>query len=174
MTKILNFQGFLNESKYSVTGDKNVVARKLGKMQARVKAQNPEAEITGYEGGKDWFDAMAEKPGQALQRLISGATSGLLGLGRGVANLFGKSSDLEKYDSKTLKGKKQEVLQKWGEDIKKTGRNEEKDYEVFYKKSIENGKKSFGKNFDIDNPKTEEEEIYADYVNSAGKYYKLK
>ena len=174
MTKILNFQGFLNESKYSVTGDKNIVARKLGKMQARVKAENPEAEATGYEGGKDWFDAMAERPGQALQRLVSGAASGLLGLGRGVANLFGKRSDLERYDAKTLKGKKQEVLQKWGEDIKKTGRNEEKDHEVFYKKSIENGKKSFGKDFDIDNPKTEEEEIYVDYVNSAGKYYKLK
>jgi hypothetical protein len=94
-------------------------------------------------------------------------------LGRGFANLFGKS-ELDKYDAKTLKGKKREVLQKWGEDIKKIGKNEEKDYEVFYKKSLENGRKTFGKDFDIENPKSEEEEIYADYVNSASKYYKIK
>ena len=106
------------------------------------------------------------------------SVNGVKNINRGgcgvFANLFGKRSDLEKYDAKTLKGKKREVLQKWGEDIKKTGRNEEKDHEIFYKKSIENGKKSFGKNFDIDNPKTEEEEIYVDYVKTAGKYYNLK
>ena len=173
MTKILNFQGFLNESKYSVTGDKNIVSRKLGRFQSRIKAGNPEVELTGYEGGKDWFDAAAERPGQALQRLVAGVSSGLVGLGRGFANLFGKS-ELDKYDAKTLKGKKGEVLQKWGEDIKKTGRNEEKDYEVFYKKSLENGRKTFGKDFDIENPKSEDEEVYADYVNSASKYYKIK
>jgi hypothetical protein len=116
---------------------------------------------------------MAERPGQALQRLVAGASSGIVGLGRGFANLFGKS-ELDKYDAKTLKGKKREVLQKWGEDIKKTGRNEEKDYEVFYKKSLENGRKTFGKDFDIENPRSEDEEVYADYVNSASKYYKIK
>ena len=173
MTKILNFEGFINESKYSETGDKNVVSRKLGRIQSRIKAGNPEVELTGYEGGKDWFDAAAERPGQALQRLVAGDSSGLVGLGRGFANLFGKS-ELDKYDAKTLKGKKGEVLQKWGEDIKKTGRNEEKDYEVFYKKSLENGRKTFGKDFDIENPKSEDEEVYADYVNSASKYYKIK
>ena len=173
MTKILNFEGFINESKYSETGDKNIVSRKLGKIQSRIKADNPEVELTGYEGGKDWFDAMSERPGQALQRLVAGASSGVVGLGRGFANLFGKS-ELDKYDAKTLKGKKTEVLQKWGEDIKKIGKNEEKDYEVFYKKSLENGRKTFGKDFDIENPKTEEEEVYADYVNSASKYYKIK
>ena len=173
MTKILNFEGFINESKYSETGDKNVVSRKLGRIQSRIKAGNPEVELTGYEGGKDWFDAAAERPGQALQRLVAGVSSGLVGLGRGFANLFG-TSELDKYDAKTLKGKKGEVLQKWGEDIKKTGRNEEKDYEVFYKKSLENGRKTFGKDFDIENPKSEDEEVYADYVNSASKYYKIK
>jgi hypothetical protein len=173
MTNILNFKGFINESKYSETGDKNIVSRKLGRIQSRIKADNPEVELTGYEGGKDWFDAMAEKPGQALQRLVAGASSGIVGLGRGFANLFGKS-ELDKYDAKTLKGKKREVLQKWGEDIKKTGRNEEKDYEVFYKKSLENGRKTFGKDFDIENPRSEDEEVYADYVNSASKYYKIK
>jgi len=80
----------------------------------------------------------------------------------------------DKYDAKKKKKKKGEVLQKWGEDIKKTGRNEEKDYEVFYKKSLENGRKTFGKDFDIENPKSEDEEVYADYVNSASKYYKIK
>jgi len=173
MTKILNFEGFINESKYSEPGDKNIVSKKLGRIQSRIKADNPEVELTGYEGGKDWFDAMAERPGQALQRLVAGASSGIVGLGRGFANLFGKS-ELDKYDAKTLKGKKREVLQKWGEDIKKIGKNEEKDYEVFYKKSLENGRKTFGKDFDIENPKTEEEEVYADYVNSASKYYKIK
>ncbi len=173
MTKILNFEGFINESKYSETGDKNIVSKKLGRIQSRIKADNPEVELTGYEGGKDWFDAMAERPGQALHRLVAGASSGIVGLGRGFANLFGKS-ELDKYDAKTLKGKKREVLQKWGEDIKKIGKNEEKDYEVFYKKSLENGRKTFGKDFDIENPKSEEEEIYADYVNSASKYYKIK
>lgn len=173
MTKILNFEGFINESKYSEPGDKNIVSKKLGRIQSRIKADNPEVELTGYEGGKDWFDAMAERPGQALQRLVAGASSGVVGLGRGFANLFGKS-ELDKYDAKTLKGKKREVLQKWGEDIKKIGKNEEKDYEVFYKKSLENGRKTFGKDFDIENPKSEEEEIYADYVNSASKYYKIK
>jgi hypothetical protein len=61
MTKILNFEGFINESKYSETGDKNVVSRKLGRIQSRIKAGNPEVELTGYEGGKDWFDAAAEE-----------------------------------------------------------------------------------------------------------------
>jgi len=70
MTKILNFEGFINESKYSEPGDKNVVSRKLGRIQSRIKAGNPEVELTGYEGGKDWFDAAAERPGQALQRQI--------------------------------------------------------------------------------------------------------
>lgn len=174
MAEILNFQEFLNESQYAESGNKNIVAKKLANMQNRIKVANPEAEVLGYDGGKDYFDAANERPGQAVQRLLAITTSGLLGLGKGVANLFGKRSELEKYDSKTLKSKKSEVLQKWGDDIKKTGKNEEKDYDAFYQKSIENGKKSFGNNFDIAKPKSEEEEIYADYVNSSSKYYKLK
>jgi hypothetical protein len=174
MTEILNFQEFLNESKYTESGNKNLVAKKIATMQNRAKIENPEVEVFGYGGGKDYFDAANERPGQALQRLLSVTTSGLLGLGKGIANLFGKRTELEKYDTKTLRGKKREVLQKWGEDIKKTGKDEKKDYEVFYQKSIDNGKKSFGNTFDITNPKTEQEEIYADYVNSSAKYYKLK
>jgi len=173
MPKILDFKGFINESASSESGD-NIVSRKLSRIQSRIKSENPEVELTGYEGGKDWFNAMAERPGQALQRLVASTASGLLGLGKGFANLFGKRSEFDKYDLKSLKSNKKEVLQKWGEDIKKTGKNEEKDYEVFYRKAILNGKKSFGKDFDIENPKTPDEDVYADYVNTASKYYKLK
>lgn len=174
MTEILNFQEFLNESKLTESGNKNLAAKKIATIQNRLKIDNPQVEILGYGGGKDYFDTANEKPGQALQRLLSITTSGLLGLGKGIANLFGKRTELEKYDAKTLRSKKGEVLQRWGEDIKKTGKDQEKDYNAFYQKSIENGKKSFGSDFDITNPRGEQEEIYADYVNSSSKYYKLR
>jgi hypothetical protein len=169
MSQIFNFETFLlaeAERKETALG------KKFSKIEARIKAENPEVDLTGPEGGKDWYDAMAERPGQALQRLISGAASGIASLGKGISNLFGKKLDGD-LDKKSLRGKKEEVLSKWGEDVKKTGRNKEQDYEGFYKEAIVNGKKSFGKNFDIDNPKSDEEEIYVDYVKTAKRYYDI-
>jgi len=169
MPRILNFDSFINEeSKRQET----VLGKKFSNIEARIKAQNPEVELFGAEGGKDWYDAIAERPGQALQRLISGAASGVAGLGKGIFNLFGKKIE---YDGKpkSLRGKKEEVLSKWGEEIKQSGKNKEEDYKDFYKEAVINGKKNFGKDFNLDNPKNEDEEVYVDYVRTARKYYDI-
>ncbi len=178
MENIYSFGDFIiNESKsrerYEPTGN-NPVSNQIAKIRARVKAEYPEVELTGYEGGRDWYEAVGNEPGKALQRLITAASSGLLGLGKGISDLFKTGDKIEKYDTKSLKTNKDSVLLKWGENIEKTGKNEEKDLENFYKKAITTGKKSFGKDFDIENPKNPEEEVYVDYVNSASKYYKVK
>jgi hypothetical protein len=178
MQNIYDFRTFvLNESRarerYEPAGN-NVVSDQIAKIRARVKSEYPEVELTGYEGGRDWYEAVGNEPGKAVQRLITGVASGFLGLAKGISDLFKTGEKIEKYDSKSLKTNKDEVLQKWGENIDKTGKNEEKDLESFYKRAITTGKKSFGKDFDIENPKNPEEEVYVDYVNSAAKYYKVK
>lgn len=169
MSRILNFDSFIvSESER----EKTYLGKKFANIEARVKAENPEVELFGPEGGKDWYDAMAERPGQALQRLISGAAAGIAGLGKGISNLFGKKID-SGLRPKSIKRQKEEVLSKWGEEIKQSGKNKEENYRDFYKEAIVNGKKSFGKDFDFENPKNEDEEIYVDYVKTARKYYDI-
>ena len=169
MSRILDFNSFLNEE---ATRQETALGKKFSNIEARIKAENPEVEIFGPEGGKDWYDAMAERPGQALQRLISGTASGIAGLGKGISNLFGKKIESDSK-IKSIRGQKQEVLSKWGEEIKQSGKNKEEDYKDFYKEAVINGKKNFGKDFDLDNPKNEEEEDYVDYVKTARKYYDI-
>lgn len=110
-------------------------------------------------------------PEDSLKRLVIGGLKGIFGVAQSISDKFGEAS-LKGKNLLGLKKKKEEALEKWGERLERSGKNKAEDFETFYKDAIIRGKRSFGKNFDIRNPRTDEERIYVDYIEDAIKYYR--
>jgi hypothetical protein len=71
-----------------------------------------------------------------------------------------------------LQKSREETIEKWGEKLEKSKKNTSTDFEIFYKDAIARVKNIFGRNFDLRKPKTDEEKIYAEYIEDAIKYYR--
>jgi len=125
------------------------------------------------ETGEEKLYQMTYDEGGALQRLIKGAVEGLQKIGKGIADLFdsGKAASM---DVDALEKNKEQVLSRWGDSIRASGRNKDKDYEEFYRNAILKGRSTFGKGFDINNPQGREQKLYKDYVFSSFDYFDVK
>jgi len=123
--------------------------------------------------GSSRMDQTVYDEGGALKRLVSGTVENVGKFKKHMSDLF-KSQKLKDMDLESLKKDKKGVLSKWGDSIKTSGKNKEKDFETFYKDSVDRGRQTFGKDFDMDEPKSKEERIYRDYVLGASKYFEFE
>ncbi len=165
MQNLKNFSSFLNEkqnhrSKSRFSNDEYDANDKIKEIRKRIEAQTGEERL--YQTVYD--------EGGALQRLVGGAAKKIQSIGQGISDLF-NSPKVSKLEVGELRKQKGETLSKWGDSIKSTGKNKQKDYENFYKDAIIRGKSTFGKDFDINEPSTKEERVYRDYVFGASKYF---
>lgn len=158
MQNLKNFKKFILESNKD-TG----VNSRIKEIRRRIEA----------ETGEEKLYQMTYDEGGALQRLIKGAVEGLQKIGNSIADLFdsGKTAGM---DVDGLEKNKEKVLSRWGDSIRASGRNKDKDYEDFYKNAILKGRSTFGKGFDINNPEGREQKLYKDYVFSASDYFDVK
>lgn len=155
MNNLKPFCSFVNESYESSE-------ERIREIRRRIEAKNPEEQM--YQTVYD--------EGGAAKRLLGRAVNALTGVSRSIADVF-KKDNLASMDDKSLENSKDEVLSKWGEGIKVEGKNKKKDYEEFYTNALIKGRKTFGRGFDLKNPKSREEKIYAEYISGADKYFDL-
>jgi hypothetical protein len=169
MQKLKKFDSFLNERQKTrkqtvlASYDDSDAEDRIKEIRRRVEAQTGEERL--YQTVYD--------EGGALKRLVGGAVKKLQNFQDSMSELF-KSQKLKGHSAEDFKKDKKETLSKWGETLKASGKNKEKDYESFYADAIKRGKATFGKDFDINDPSTKEERIYRDYVFGASKYYDFK
>jgi hypothetical protein len=161
MNNIKDFQSFLNE---------NLEGREPYSATEWIKRKRKSIEA---QTGTEKIYQMTYDEGGALQRLIGRAVEGLKTLGQEIADLF-DSEKAAKMDVERLSKKKDDVLSRWGDSIKSSGKNKRREYEDFYRDAIRKGRSTFGKDFDINNPKGREQKIYQDYVFSATDYFDLE
>ncbi len=169
MQKLKTFDSFLNERAKAKTSNKSVAfdddydaTDRIKEIRRRIEAQT----------GEERLNQTVYDEGGALQRLVKGTAQKLKNFGDGMSELF-KSQKLKNRTTEDLRKDKKETLSKWGETIKTTGKNKEKDYEDFYGDALKRGKATFGKDFDINSPKSEEQRVYRDYVLGASKYFEF-
>jgi len=160
MDNIKDFQSFLNE---------NIERREPYSATEWIKQKRRSIEA---ETGAEKIYQMTYDEGGALQRLVKGAVEGLRSLGQGIADLFdsGKAASM---DIEGLSKNKDQVLSRWGDSIRASGKNKRGEYETFYRDAIRKGKSTFGKDFDINNPQGRDQQLYRDYVFSATDYFDL-
>jgi hypothetical protein len=84
--------------------------------------------------------------------------AGVLGLGAAAADLFGKKKDKDSRDKKDP----QKDFEGWREDLGPT--TTEKDLEKFAEKSEKVAIKRYGKDWNYDSPKTEDQKKFADMI----------
>ncbi len=163
MENLQSFRSFVNEAESHSDISFSDAEKRIKEIRKRVYAQSPEERL----------NQTAHDEGGALRRLAGEATQGIIGLKNGIADLFNTGKVSSMSDEELAKNRK-EVLSKWGEDIKKIGKNKDTNYEEFYKDAIIKGKRSFGRTFDIEKPKSKQESLYTEYVNDATKYFEFK
>lgn len=146
MNNILNYSLFLKESKNQNDVDQDQTG--------------PEYKI--YQ--------MSHDEGGAAKRLFGRLVGGIKAIGKGISNFFG-DKDAEKMDLDGLEKNKKQILDKWGEGIKVSGKNTKKDGEEFYRQYDLRGREYFGRDFDLKNPRNREERIYSGYGRDASKYF---
>ena len=161
MSKMKNFMDFktfsvsesyYNDFSYLGKDRKTELGKKLEKIRGRV---DDEFKTEDTYGEKSWRSSKRD----AVSWLAGAAISGLLDIGAAAADLFGKS----KEDKKRLKDEDPEKsFNAWKENLGST--STEKDLETFAKKSEETAFKRYGKSWDYDNPKGEEQEKFADMI----------
>jgi hypothetical protein len=148
MKNFMNFKEFsVNESYYndfSYLGKdrRTELGRKLERMRADVKSEASSQKLFG--------DIVLNK-----------VLSGLFRVGAATADILGKKG--ERGSSKEKKKEEtQDAFSGWREDLGPT--TTEKDLEKFVKKSEETAFKRYGKSWDYNNPKGEEQKKFADMV----------
>ena len=148
MKNFMNFKEFsVNESYYndfSYLGKdrRTELGRKLERMRADVKSEASSQKLFGDIG---------------LNKVLSG----LFRVGAATADILGKKG--ERGSSKEKKKEEtQDAFSGWREDLGPT--TTEKDLEKFVKKSEETAFKRYGKSWDYNNPKGEEQKKFADMV----------
>jgi hypothetical protein len=160
MAKMKNFMDFktfsTNESYYnefSYLRDKDrstELGRRLERVRGRVRDK---FSSDTFYGDKPWRSEKSD----SINFLAGKAISGLLGLGAATADLFaskGDKGEKEKDPEKAFSG--------WREDLGPT--TTEKDLEKFVKKSEETAFKRYGKSWNYDDPKGEEQKKFADEI----------
>ena len=159
MSSMLKFNEFksLNE---------NLAKKKWAELEARIRSEVPEIGGETWKGTSTWSQAMAENPGGALGRLVGAVGVGISKLGQAIFGAIG---------SKFAKGAKdeEEAFSRWGESIQSSGKNKRKDYEDFYRNSLVSGRRTFGSEFDIENPRTSDQRKYKDYIRRSRQYFDI-
>ena len=163
MSKMKNFMDFktfsvsesyYNDFSYLGKDRKTELGKKLEKIRGRV---DDEFKTEDTYGEKSWRSSKRD----AVSWLAGAAISGLLDIGAAAADLFGKS----KEDKKRLKDEDPEKsFNAWEENLGST--STEKDLETFVKKSEETAFKRYGKSWNYDNPKGEEQKKFADMIKN--------
>jgi hypothetical protein len=116
------------------------------------------------------LDRMVYDEGGAAKRLLGQFFSGIKKISKGISTLFG-DKNAEKMSLDDLEKNRSEILDKWGEGIRISGKNKKKDYEDFYRRYTSQGRDYFGQDFDIEKPRNREEIIYSRYARGARKYF---
>jgi hypothetical protein len=122
------------------------------------------------EKGISSLDRMVYDEGGAAKRLLGQVFSGIKKISKGISNLFG-DKNAEKMSLDDLEKNRSEILDKWGEGIRISGKNKKKDYEDFYRKYTSQGRDYFGEDFNLNSPRNREEIIYSRYARDARKYF---
>jgi len=123
-------------------------------------------------GARARFQAMAEDPGGAPLRLIQMGLSLVQKVAKSIIDVF--KMPFRGGDSlESLKRQKKDMLEKWGETITKSGRNTREDYEDFYSRAYDRGRRTFGDDFDLDSPSSEEGRVYSSYIRGARRFYDI-
>ena len=175
---IKNFDQFITENSRYYGPDRGYgpLKGKLSVFKDRARSSNIGNWLEDIKGRvKSGMDTRKDAPGKTKNlgdplRVLGSLSGFLLNLGAGVSDaLFGKTEEEGGY-----KGKSKEELDRWerktfsGDQKKVT----DKDAANFYMSGVERGKKIFGKDFDPDNPKTEEQKRYAeDLYDATSRYY---
>jgi len=175
---IKNFDQFITEERRYYGSDRGYgpLKGKLSVFKDRERSSNIGNWLEDIKGRvKSGMDARKDAPGKTKNlgdplRVLGSISGFLLNLGAGVSDaLFGDTKKGEGY-----KKKSKEDLDRWerktfsGDQKKVT----DKDAANFYMNGVERGKKIFGKDFDPDKPKTEDEKRYAeDLYDATSRYY---
>lgn len=123
-------------------------------------------------GARARFQAMAEDPGGAPLRLIQMSLSLVQKVAKSIVDVF--KMPFKGGDSlESLKRQKKDMLEKWGETITRSGRNRREDYEDFYSRAYDRGRRTFGDDFDLDYPSSEEGRVYSSYIRGARRFYDI-
>ena len=175
MMRIKKFDDFLSEGlneDVSQYEGKTKFSKWLRAVDDRIKTQTDDASYYSRYSDPRTDKFVSAKKAVAL---IPGAFRLIASAGAAVADFFSKGDNkdtMSKYSKEDLGTKKKEIIDKWEqENIKDT--TTEADAEKFYKSGVLKGKKFFGPEYDPNNPKNRDEEIYTDYVNGVmERYYK--
>lgn len=176
--QIKNFDQFISENRRYNSSDQGYgpLKGKLSIFKDRERSSNIGNWLEDIKGRvKTEMTARKDRPGKTKNLgdplAVLGSISGfLLNLGAGVSDaLFGDAKkgesykkrskdDLDKWERKTFSGEQKKVTNK--------------DAASFYMNGVERGKQIFGKDFDPENPKTDEEKKYAEDLSDAtSRYY---
>jgi len=175
---IKNFDQFILEDRRYYDRDQGYgpLKGKLSVFKDRERSSNIGNWLEDIKGRvKTEMRARKDAPGKTKNagdplRVLGSLSGFLLNLGAGVSDaLFGSTKKGEGYRKRS-----KEELERWerktfsGDARKVT----DKDAANFYMNGVERGKKIFGKDFDPDNPKTDEERRYAeDLYDATSRYY---
>jgi len=159
MPSLLKFDefNFINE---------NSTRKKWEDLEARIRAQVPEIGGETWRGSSSWTEASIDNPEGALGRILGGIGIGLSKAGKAIFGAIGDKFNKGAKDER-------ETFSGWGESIQSSGKNKKSDYEDFYKKYLSSGRKTFGSNFDPENPRTEDERQYRNYLRRSRSYFDI-
>jgi hypothetical protein len=144
------------------------------RIEDRYSRKDSETGIGDFSdsGARARFQAMAEDPSGAPLRLIRMGLSLVQKVAKSIVDVF--KMPFKGGDSlNDLKRQRENMLEKWGENITKSGRNTREDYEDFYSRAYDNGRKTFGYDFDLDSPDSEEGKVYSSYIRGARRFYDI-
>ena len=177
--EIKNFGQFITEDRRYYNRDHEYGGPLRGKLSAfkdRERSSNIGTWLEDIKGRvKSEMSARKDAPGKTKNlgdplRVLGSLSGFLLNLGAGVSDaLFGSTKKGESYRKRS-----KEELERWERKTFSEDRRRvtDKDAAIFYMNGVERGKKLFGKDFDPDNPKTDQEKQYAeDLYNATSRYY---
>jgi hypothetical protein len=147
------------------------LSRWLRKVDAKMEYQYDRLRADSVPGPDDGGKSTINRINSVvplLGRLIASS-------GAAISDFFFKGDSKDSYSKMSkaeLKSKEKDVLDDWEKEKIGDKNVTQKDAEDFYKSGALKGKKSFGKNYDPLNPKTDDEKQYSSYLSGAmGRYY---
>ncbi len=147
------------------------LSRWLRKVDAKMEYQYDRLRADSVPGPDDGGKSTINRINSVvplLGRLIASS-------GAAISDFFFKGDPKDSYSKMSkaeLKSKEKDVLDDWEKEKIGDKNVTQKDAEDFYKSGALKGKKSFGKNYDPLNPKTDDEKQYSSYLSGAmGRYY---
>lgn len=147
------------------------IERRIEDRYSRKESETGIGEFSD-SGARARFQAMAEDPSGAPLRLVRMGLSLVQKVAKSIVDVF--KMPFRGGDSlESLKRQKKDMLEKWGETITKSGRNTREDYEDFYSRAYDRGRRTFGDDFDLDSPSSEEGRVYSSYIRGARRFYDI-